>query len=63
MHSQVIAADGHTYERAYIEDWLATGKMTSPKTNATLPNTGLVPNQAIKTLCLEFRAKHAAKAK
>ena len=30
MGDPVIAADGHSYDRAQIEGWFATGKRTSP---------------------------------
>lgn len=39
----VIAADGFTYERKAIEEWIAR-KATSPMTNAPLLHTTLVPN-------------------
>ena len=32
MVRPVIAADGHTYDRSSIEDWLARGNTTSPTT-------------------------------
>ena len=41
MRDPVIAADGHTYERAEIEAWFANNR-TSPKTGAVLPH-GLPP--------------------
>lgn len=43
----VIAADGFTYERSAIEDWLSR-KKTSPMTNALLAHEGLVPNLAVR---------------
>ena len=47
MHTPVLAADGHTYEREAIEEWL-NGHRTSPKTGLTLtPNIAL--RQAIET--------------
>jgi hypothetical protein len=44
----VIAADGHSYERSAIEEWLAH-HATSPLTNLKLPHKHLVPNRAIKS--------------
>jgi hypothetical protein len=44
----VIAADGHSYERQAIEEWLAH-HATSPLTNLKLPHKHLVPNRAIKS--------------
>ena len=32
--TDVLAADGFSYERAAIEDWFAKGHRTSPKTGA-----------------------------
>jgi hypothetical protein len=33
MRDPVIAADGHTYEREAIENWLRRGHRTSPQIN------------------------------
>lgn len=43
----VIAADGFTYERRAIEDWLSR-KGTSPMTNLPLAHLVLTPNLAIR---------------
>ena len=48
MVDPVIAADGHTYERAAIQDWLQTHS-TSPVTSLPLNHTRLVPNVLAKT--------------
>ena len=48
MIDPVIAADGHTYERAAIQQWLQT-RSTSPVTLLPLPHTRLVPNVLAKT--------------
>lgn len=45
---QVIAADGHSYEREAIEAWLSDHN-TSPITNLALPHKQLVPNRAVKS--------------
>ena len=60
MKDPVMAADGYTYERVAIEQWLATGAGTSPKTNELLENEKLLPNKALKALIvgeLERRAR------
>ena len=60
MSDPVMAADGYTYERVAIEQWLATGAGTSPKTNELLENEKLLPNKALKALIadeLERRAR------
>jgi hypothetical protein len=46
MRDPVVAADGHTYERAGAERWFATHGAVSMVTGALLPNAHLVPNQA-----------------
>ena len=60
MSDPVIAADGSSYERVAIEQWLATGAGTSPKTNEVLRHCELLTNKALKTLIadeLERRAR------
>ena len=49
MGDPVMAADGFTYERAAIADWLARGNATSPMTGAGLESTALVPNLAVRS--------------
>ena len=48
MIDPVTAADGFTYERAKIEDWLANHHR-SPY-GAELPHENLVPNKALKSI-------------
>ena len=43
----VIAADGHSYERAAFQEWLQHSTL-SPVDNTPLKHTRLVSNQAIK---------------
>ena len=54
MVDPAIAADGHTYERTAIEQWLRS-HTTSPVTSLPLPHTRLVPNilakAAIQSQC------------
>ena len=50
----VSAADGHTYERVAIEEWLATGSRTSPTTNEPLQSTALIPQHTVKKLVCAF---------
>ena len=58
----VFAADGHTYSRAEIQAWLATGKRTSPKTNEPLAHTTLTPNHLVRSMVQEYldKAKKAS---
>ncbi len=46
MRDPVVAADGHTYERAGAERWFARHGAVSMVTGAPLPHAHLVPNQA-----------------
>ncbi|DBB01104.1 TPA: hypothetical protein ACH3X1_000996 [Trebouxia sp. C0004] len=49
MTEPVIAADGHTYERAAVQDWLLHHKM-SPVTGVSLAHTRLVANVLIRSI-------------
>ena len=55
----VCAADGQTYERSFIEAWLADHGV-SPLTNETLPHKFLTPNLALKQLIDAATAATAA---
>lgn len=50
----VLVADGFTYERSAIEDWLSR-RAISPMTNAPLFHTALVPNLAVREAALALR--------
>ena len=52
MSDPVSCADGHTYERAAIEEWLARNHR-SPLTNAKLAHKKLVPNHALRGIIEE----------
>lgn len=54
----VIAADGFTYERSAIENWIAR-KGTSPMTNEPLPHLGLTPNRFAKSAVQSSRKSGA----
>mmetsp|Transcript_15946 Transcript_15946/g.41249 ORF Transcript_15946/g.41249 Transcript_15946/m.41249 type:complete len:390 (-) Transcript_15946:110-1279(-) len=49
LDDPVVAADGYTYEREVIEEWLKKND-TSPMTNVKLDHKMLVPNKTIKAL-------------
>ena len=58
----LCAEDGHTYDRASIEAWIATcarnGRPpTSPLTRVVISAEGLKPNTVVKKLMEEFRCK------
>jgi hypothetical protein len=59
MRDPVFALDGHTYERAAIEDWFAQskdGKSTSPKTRDEI-GRHLVPAHGTNALITDYLAK------
>lgn len=49
MIEPVIAADGHTYERAAMQEWLLQ-HTTSPVTGVSLAHVRLVPNVLIRSV-------------
>jgi hypothetical protein len=57
MGDPVIAADGHSYERSEITDWLCNNS-TSPKTNMKLESKSLTPNHTLKSLIGDFKVRH-----
>lgn len=59
MVDPVIAADGHCYERACIEQALVRSR-NSPMTGAPLASTELIPNHTLRSAILEHRARAAA---
>lgn len=56
MREPVIAADGHSYEKAQLEEWLRDND-TSPLTNLRLPHKLAVPNHALRSLIEEYRQR------
>jgi hypothetical protein len=44
----VVAADGHTYERQALEEWLQSGNTRSIQTNSELPSISVVPNYSVR---------------
>ena len=65
MH-QVVTEDGHTYERAAIEEWFlakrsACTPLTSPKTNMKLSSDKLFPNMDKKATVIEWQEEAAAR--
>lgn len=53
MQDPVVAADGHSYERCYIQRWMLQS-MASPKNNERLAATWLVPNHNLRKAILEW---------
>ena len=58
----VVAADGHTYEREAIEQWIRR-RARSPVTNLPLASRDLVPNINMKKLVADFVEAAAAAAR
>ena len=58
MRDPVSTADGHTYDRAAIENWLERND-TSPATGAKLPQKTLTPNIALRQAIEEWEHVHA----
>ncbi|XP_053925198.1 WD repeat, SAM and U-box domain-containing protein 1 isoform X5 [Cuculus canorus] len=48
MKDPVIAADGYSYEREAMENWLSNNRRSSPMTNLPLPSPLLTPNRTLK---------------
>jgi len=53
MHDPVVLADGHTYERRYIERWLRRND-TSPVTGLRLSQRDIFPNHALRNAIEEY---------
>ncbi|NWX87436.1 WSDU1 protein, partial [Nothoprocta pentlandii] len=49
MKEPVIAADGYSYEKEALENWLSSKRRSSPMTNLPLPSLLLTPNRSLKT--------------
>jgi hypothetical protein len=62
MHDPVCTADGQTYERSSIEEWLRLNN-TSPLTGALLSHKGLSPNIALRQAIEEWEEKYCMHVK
>lgn len=47
--------DGYSYEKSAIEEWLQSGKETSPMTNETLAHKLLIPNLILLQLIQKYK--------
>ena len=56
--AEYAQADGHSYERAAITDWLRDND-TSPKTGAVLPNKTLIANHTLRACIEEYKSNTA----
>lgn len=59
MKDPHVAADGHSYEREAIGEWLRMGRDTSPMTNSQLKHTILVPNHSLRRLIQDWHCKRS----
>ena len=59
MIDPVSLADGHTYERQAITNWLRLHNK-SPKTGAVLPDTRVTPNHVLRSVIQEDMAARKA---
>ncbi|ESQ31779.1 hypothetical protein EUTSA_v10005349mg [Eutrema salsugineum] len=55
MNEPCVAADGYTYDREAIEDWLRE-KDVSPVTNLPLPNKNLLANYTLYSAIMEWKS-------
>jgi hypothetical protein len=58
MEDPVLGADGHTYEKAAITEWLRV-HATSPMTREPMNVQGLRPNHSLKSMIQRFKAAPA----
>lgn len=54
MRDPVIVSTGQTYERTFIEKWLADGHSTCPKTQQVLTSKILTPNYVLRSLIAQW---------
>lgn len=54
MSDPVVAADGYSYERHAMQQWLAGGKEISPMTGKPLEHKSLVPNRTLQLLIQKY---------
>ncbi|KAK7307266.1 hypothetical protein VNO77_40172 [Canavalia gladiata] len=57
MKNPHVAADGFSYELEAIEQWLQSGRDTSPMTNLRLKHTFLTPNHTLRSLIQDWQIK------
>lgn len=57
MRQPVITADGHTYDRHAIREWLER-RQTSPRTGSELQDLTLRPNHALRAQIIRYREEH-----
>ena len=63
MADPVFTADGFSYEREAIAEWLANGKTISPLSGAELERTDLIPNHALRNAIQQYINDHPEMSK
>ena len=58
MKEPVMAADGYTYEKAAIVEWLKTGHTISPIANEPLSHPGLTSNHGLRKSIQKWQTEH-----
>ncbi|KAM6129923.1 WD repeat, SAM and U-box domain-containing protein 1 isoform 2-T2 [Pterocles gutturalis] len=58
MKDPVIAADGYSYEKEAIENWISKNRRSSPMTNLPLPSIMLTPNRTLKMAISRWLETH-----
>ena len=56
MEEPVLAADGYSYERSAILQWLQLGHTTSPMTSVPLEHPGLTTNRALRAAIQQWKS-------
>lgn len=59
MSDPVMIATGHTYDRACIEKWIASGHRSCPLSGQKLRHSELVPNIALRNIIQVWLCLHA----
>ncbi|GLJ23563.1 hypothetical protein SUGI_0446380 [Cryptomeria japonica] len=58
MQYPCVAADGFTYEKEAIKEWLCRGHDTSPMTNVKLEHMSLISNHSLRSAILQWQEGH-----
>lgn len=58
MRDPVTLEDGHSYDKASIQEWFRRGNHTSPITNLTVNCTTMIPNVTLKKAIEEMTEVH-----
>lgn len=58
MNDPVVVSTGHSYDRASISRWFASGNRRCPIRGEELPSLTLIPNYALRSLIHEWAHEH-----